>query len=431
MALSNLTANTRAAANDEALQAPALTVSASGTRHIATLDGIRGLAALAVFLNHATVIEEGHWADQLFSRATFLNGCAPMLFLGLAGYLLTGILLRKKGKPHALRDFYIRHWLRIWPLYFAVVFVTTVVIPYFLPKRLLIYEDSGGPDWMYWTFMSNISMAIDGTNKSKILDITWSLAVEEQFLMFWPLIVLSCSRRTVIWACVLLAIFSTTSRLYMVWAEFHPVAIYVFSFGRMTSLALGSLLAFYASDPEFLKRFRPAARYVGLWVIPAIWLILAVERNLGWSYEAGTIRTAGPLSRSIGDLVAAAGMLSFILCGLTTTPGSRLYAVLINRPLQLVGRYSYGIFFFHTGIIWLARSVIYRPPGKAGEYQPLFHFQGWGGTYIFDQVLFISLTFGMTFVLAMASYHLYEVHFLKLKKHFNYGQKPTASSTSD
>lgn len=405
------------------LEDPALSAS-GGSRHLRTLDGIRGLAAVAVFLNHATVIEDGFWLDKLFARATFLNGCAPMLFLGMAGYLLTGILLRKKGKPRCLRDFYIRHALRIWPLYFAVTFMAMVVLPMFLPLRLLIYDYSGGPDWMYWTFLSNMSIALDGTQKSKILDVTWSLAVEEQFMLFWPLVVLFCSRKTVIRACIAIAIVSTGVRIFMVLSEFNSVTIYVYTFGRLTSLALGSLLAFYAHDERFLKRVRPAARYIGLWVIPVIWSVLAIERHMGWSYEQGSIRSAGPLSRSLGDMIAAIGMLSFILCGLTTTPGSRLFAVLTFKPLAFIGTYSYGMFLFHTGIIWLARSVIYRPPGATGEYAAIFHFQGIGGSYLLDQILFIILTFAMSLGLSIASYHLYEVHFLKLKKYFNYGAPP-------
>jgi len=402
------------------LDDPALSAS-GGSRHIRTLDGIRGLAAIAVFLNHSTVIEGGFWLDTLFARATFLNGCAPMLFLGMAGYLLTGILLRKKGKPHCLRDFYVRHALRIWPLYFAVMAMAMIVLPMFLPTRLLIYDHSGGPGWMYWTFMGNISIAIDGIQKSKILDVTWSLAVEEQFMLFWPLVVLFCSRKTVIRVCIAIAVISTSIRIFMVLAEFNPVAIYVFTFGRLTSIALGSLLAFYAHDERFLKRVRPAARYIGLWVIPLIWAVLAIERHMGWSYEQGSIRSAGPLSRSVGDMIAAVGMLSFILCGLTTNPGSRLFAVLTFKPLTFIGKYSYGLFLFHVGIIWLVRSVIYRPPGLQGEYSSLFHFQGIGSSYLLDQLLFMALTFGISLGLSIASYHLYEVHFLKLKKYFNYG----------
>ena len=117
-----------------------------------------------------------------------------------SGLLITGILVDSKGGAGYFWNFYAHRTLRIFPLYYAVVFLSLVVIPNLPPGlvpsgKLANFGRIDGDELWYWLYLSNFSIARAGEWRHGILGISWSLAIEEQFYLEWPLVVLRCSLR--------------------------------------------------------------------------------------------------------------------------------------------------------------------------------------------------------------------------------------------
>lgn len=398
---------------------------------IDTLDGLRGLAALGVVVSHSNLFisggvmtsaeaaanAHGPILDRVYAHLAFFNGAAPYVFLALGAYLITSILLRQRDKPNALRDFYIRRALRIWPLYFAVVFGTVFLLPRIFDERLLIFEGTGGADWMYFAFLSNLSLCLEGGYQHKTLDILWSIGLEEQFLLFWPAMVLFASRRTLVYACVTMFVAALACRIYLIAAGYSTVTLYVFTLARLDILAAGALVAIAATDPDRLKPYRTLALVMALATLPMIWTTLYVERVTGLSFQPFNNRSAGPISRTIVDSLAALGCAAAVVVAITAAKGDSAYRLFTGRPLRILGTYAYGLMLFHFPVIWGIRSLVYAPDASGDWLQP-FVFPRIAGSMVPAQISFTLIVLAVTIAFSYVSFHLYERHFLKLKDLF-------------
>ena len=160
--------------------------------HLPGLDGIRGLAILMVMFSHFIVV--GKNLDPLSPFGRFLHSgyLGVDLFFVLSGFLITGILIDSKITPNYFRVFYMRRALRIFPLYYLLLAVSWLTVVFITPqdKPLLTGVDSMA--W-FWLYASNIGMAVKGDwlNSPTWVGLGhfWSLAVEEQFYLVWPLLV--------------------------------------------------------------------------------------------------------------------------------------------------------------------------------------------------------------------------------------------------
>src|ERR1700741_834818 len=156
-------------------------------RYIPQFDGLRGLAILLVLIGHSGFLEAMPDAGMLEYTRFGVD-----LFFVLSGFLITGILLDSKESPHYFRNFYPRRVLRIWPLYYLVLFLAFVVAPLFQPAM----RPTAARDWSAFAFyVQNIVFAHRVTYPFG-LGATWSLAVEEQFYLTWPLLVFLLKKRT-------------------------------------------------------------------------------------------------------------------------------------------------------------------------------------------------------------------------------------------
>ena len=106
----------------------------------------------------------------------------------MSGFLITGILLDSKGSPHYFRNFYVRRSLRIWPLYYAVLLFVLVIYPLIDPNGSMVHSTAS---WFCYVLYIQNFVAYG----SRLLGVTWSLAVEEQFYTTWPFIVAALNRR--------------------------------------------------------------------------------------------------------------------------------------------------------------------------------------------------------------------------------------------
>ncbi|MEI6412092.1 MAG: acyltransferase, partial [Bacteroidota bacterium] len=218
----------------------------SNAARISSLDGVRGLATVMVLTGHflfADVYRNQWWFEMAHSGWLGVD-----LFFVLSGFLITGILLKSKGKPHYFREFYRRRFLRIFPLYYAVIIYAALAIVLIdrAPEHLWKGYDSLG--W-FLAFIPNFALAFKNdwlwqTNWAG-LNHLWSLAVEEQFYMFWPLIVWIMPRKLLGVSCAVLLCVGVVSRQLTdhVYGTLWSMGSYVLPFCRMDGLAGGSLLA--------------------------------------------------------------------------------------------------------------------------------------------------------------------------------------------
>jgi peptidoglycan/LPS O-acetylase OafA/YrhL len=376
---------------------------ATGER-VASLDGVRGLAVLLVLFYHF-VLYGGPGrvppADSSLVGFTGFGWIGVDLFFVLSGFLITGILYDAKGSPGYFRNFYARRVLRIFPLYYGVLFGVFVLLPLAFPEseRLqLLRQDAG---W-YWTYLANVKIAGDGWGQFPALGHFWSLAVEEQFYLCWPVLVLLLSRRGLLKVCVGCVVASGLLRVAL-YQSGEGLAAYVLTPARADTLALGAFVALVARGPAGLAGLRR-------WSPPVLALCLA---GTGGIFLARGPDYHDPIVLTLGFTLLA-GLFAALVGVAVSAPEGGLTRRGLGAPLLVsVGRYSYAMYVFHHLLLFFkpdAFSSALFPPVLGSEAPPRLAFA----------VLGIFLTFGM----AMLSWHVYEKQFLKLKGLFPYGVTP-------
>ena len=370
--------------------------------HIPALDGVRGLAILVVMIGHfnlgyyptyqfehglKTMIETGWWGVDLF--------------FVLSGFLITGILLDAKGSDHYFRNFYVRRVLRIFPLYYGFLFAFFVLAPLVRPPS----PDSAFIGWRasqgwFWSYLSNYQILFPQWVRPYPLTHFWTLAVEEQFYLFWPAVVLLTSRKGLVRVCVFCIGGSLLFRLWLHWMGASPIAGYRLTPARLDTLAIGALLAVLVREQEAWQRIRkraPAAILAALAVI----LALSVPTR-GMAQSSIEMQTLG---------YPVVAVLSAALIVFAIDPGARhtrLSRFFQTRPMRVLGKYSYALYVFHfplAGVLERAGLTVQTFPRVRGSELP-------------GAVAFTIIGMTLSLLIAIASWNLYEKHFLKLKRFF-------------
>lgn len=385
-------------------------VSFAPGAHYPALDGLRGLAILLVIVRHTSRYMRPDTAVGSAVQATLGTGWVGVdLFFVLSGFLITGILVDAKGSEHYFRNFYARRSLRIFPLYYGFLAVVFLVLP-----RLYAYD--GGrfgalrenQTW-YWTYLVNVLASLEGTAATP-LNTThlWSLAVEEQFYLVWPAVVLWCSRRRLFQLCVWMVVGALATRIAiaaMAGGEGHTAG-YMLTPARMDTLALGALLALCVRAPGgpawLARRAWPAAALSGA----AVLVLFVVEGGLSW---------LDLTTQTIGFTAIALLAASLLAMVLLSEPGSRLNRTFDRGWLKALGAYSYAIYLFHYPLLNVFRYTL-----------PMREVPSVWGTKIPAQIAFTAGVTLASFALAWVSWHTYEKHFLKLKRFFPSGAGPRA-----
>lgn len=336
-------------------------------------------------------------ADRIYHRIAMLGGLGVGLFFVLSGFLITGILLDAKGTPHYYRNFYARRTLRIFPLYYAFLFLVFVVAPgigLLTPALQATLADQG---W-YWGYLANYKIAADGWPAFGGVGHFWSLAVEEQFYLLWPLVVAITGRRTFTVLCAALVAAGPVVR-FSLWSAGLPPIANIITPARMDALALGALIAVIARSPDGLARIR---RFVG----PAGAVAAAALAGLllwvgGWNPREPVIPIAGRTLTSF----ASAGLIALAI---TARPESWVQRLLANPFLVYYGVISYGLYVFHPPILILLSGA-----GVSVGLLPTI----WG-SQLPGQILFILIGTAAATMVAAASFRFFESPILRLKDRF-------------
>ncbi len=378
----------------------------SANRHVPALDGIRGMAILLVLSCHLNLLRSlpsHHSVDAFVSTVFSFGWCGVDLFFVLSGYLITRILYQAKGAEQYFRTFYINRVLRIFPLYYALLIVTFVVIPH-LPTGLIPAaklerwaQVDANPLW-YWLYLNNLTTALSGSWGHGILDVTWSLAIEEQFYLLWPWVVYAFNRERLLRICLI--IFSTAFmvRTAMTLADMNPISTYVFTLGRLDVLAAGAFVALAAEGSIGIQGLQPARQ---------ICLITGVV-CLGLAAWRGGASNMDPVILTVGLSFVAIHFASLIAVIRTLPSHHWLVRFFSSKLLRAFGKYSFAIYLVHLPLSALVRDTLYHPD----QFLTLW------GSKLPGQMLFYVGTASLVFIIAFASWHLWEKHFLRLKKSF-------------
>src|ERR1700680_4638693 len=249
-------------------------------QRLASLDGIRGLAILSVIAFHTLIVTGAAGAGFALWRMVQYSCWAGVdLFFVLSGFLITGILLDSRECNGYFRNFYARRTLRIMPLYYAVLVVAILVVPRVIGFSRLpaMYSRLLDNQMWLWTYLQNY-MQSRGTHQLPGLGHFWSLAVEEQFYWFWPLVIYFVSRRNLFRLCVAVCGIEPILRWSLLFFGYSTWAIRQYTFTRVDTLLYGAIAAL-----AFRNRILATSRRLLIPVLAgasaALLLIIVVRRG--------------------------------------------------------------------------------------------------------------------------------------------------------
>jgi peptidoglycan/LPS O-acetylase OafA/YrhL len=381
-------------------------VSRPSARHVTSLDGFRGIAFLLVFARHYSLTS--HTTSRVMQNAMAMGqgGWVGVdLFFTLSGLLITGILLDTREQAGYFRKFFARRALRIFPLYYGVLLVLFLLTP-------VLHLQWRWGDWAYVFYAGNFAYCWDSTLALIKPDVTlmhlWSLAVEEQFYLVWPLVIyLLGSKRAVARVCVSLSLGALVLRAVLLSAM--PVdRAYEWSYAMLPTHADGLLygaLAAVAVRSWSVTAIQPIARRMCVAAAAALVGIYAVA---GFNFYSRLMILAGfPV---LGILFATTLLQALE----PRTWASRLGGL---RALRFFGKYSYGLYVFH---------ILFSP--VLSRFQPML--QRATHSVVLGALVYIGLTFAGTCVMAVLSYQLYESRWLRLKGRFAYARTESAAAVA-
>jgi len=302
--------------------------------YVPQFDGLRGVAVLMVLIGHSGFLERLPHAGMLEYARFSVDS-----YFVLSGFLITGILLDSKGSEHYFRNFYARRAVRIWPLYYLVLFLVFVVEPLFVPAM----RTTVGSIWLAFAFYVQNLIYHDAYPFG--LAATWSLAVEEQFYITWPLLIFLLKKRTLTIVLFSLFVVSLSLRLAFYFRGAESGLVHQYTFSRLDAITFGSLAALWLRSPSCtLVRWRTRS-YQLLFVGTAGTLLARIVLHRNSSVVGYTF--LGLLYTGLIGLLLVSDIRSSLL-------GRRFSA----RWLRYMGRISYGIYLLHYPLfIFWARFI--------------------------------------------------------------------------
>ncbi|MGH9615353.1 MAG: acyltransferase family protein [Acidobacteriaceae bacterium] len=385
--------------------------------HLPALDGVRGLAILLVLIVHLMLFNNdtgNRWLDSI-GQLRSLGFLGVDLFFVLSGFLITGILFDTLHDAHYFRNFYMRRFLRIFPLYYGFLFLLLILTP-------VLHGVWGGRQYVLLGYMQNtgIWFPTDGFHPSDLIDLNhfWSLAVEEQFYLVWPLLIfLIRDRKRLIRLSLILSACALALRIGFSIHEtpFQVGLVYEWTLCRMDTLMFGGCLALVLRGEHSLSRRWAAVWFWGSGVVMVGYALTHPRIYLSSAKFIGTF----------GYTMCAIAFAALIF--LSLDPDSRWNRVFSMGWLRSLGKYSYGIYVIHILVGHLLDMWLRDWLGVSlrNFLAPRLHTRV--VAILIEFVLNVIVIYGVAYL----SYNLYEVRFLRLKRHFRYGRTRAQTASAE
>ncbi|HZP59182.1 MAG TPA: acyltransferase [Opitutaceae bacterium] len=347
------------------------------------LDALRAFAVFAVLLTH--------FSPTLQNLLPGLGFAGVRLFFVLSGFLITGILLRCRDHIAAgsstagwqLRQFYVRRALRILPAFYATLLIAAA----------LGMGSAGTTFWWHFFYASNFLFAWRGAWLDLVTHF-WSLAVEEQFYLFWPWLVLFVPERRLPLLIGLACVLGPVSRLIsLLVAPTNFVAAIVLTPACLDQLGAGAFLAWLWHErnltpvrQRWLSRGGAVLFIAGL----PLWLCPPTMR---WAVVLGPALQAAGFAALVDGAARGFGGVAGVL--------------LTWRPLLWTGQISYGLYLLHNFSHWWAPRIM----------RQITHYRQ---AYFSSEVMHVLYLIALSFVAAALSWYLLERPVNRFKRHFHY-----------
>jgi peptidoglycan/LPS O-acetylase OafA/YrhL len=367
------------------------------TARVSELDGLRGLAILAVMAFHFLYFPLSFGYDFGVARGlgvvrALLLSCwlGVDVFFVLSGFLLTKTMFTGQSGSRFWRDLYVRRLLRLFPLYFLLLALWSWWSA-LLPAPLTQSAVPGYGPWL-WLFSSNIPLAVYGADAlPKPLEHLWAPALGLQFYLLWPLICRRLNRSQLLRTCLGCILLCPMLRAILYWTDFETAALVSLP-ARLDAFAWGAILVLL---PEQVRTWRRMAVLIGgAWMLVLLWALRG-------------LRPEDPETLIFG-LSLAAMLIAAALSWLPPlSPNGGWSRLLRLRPLTGLGKYSYGLYLIHQPLgIWLLASGILFDTLPGGWRESTFLHLGY----------FLLVPLVGALCLAVASWYLWERPFRQLQR---------------
>ena len=371
-------------------------------RYVPCLEGIRGYGFLLVFCGHYFLPDQLAHPDTF--RLKFLTAFASLglfavpAFFVLSGYLIGGILYDTRNRDGYFRVFYSRRILRVFPVYYVTLLV--IVGLYFwnhVPTDYLV--------WTHFLYIQNLFPGYPFRHAGPAAMIHfWSLAVEEQFYLLWPLVVwFFPQKRKLIGIATVLIAGSCVVRLVAPVVASSPKSILWFTPTRVDAILLGVVLGLIRHDAIY-ERIKPFAKWIVM-AGGATAVVLAIWKGQLWSKTYVSEEIWIPLVN-----ITAVALIIAVM-----EENSLLNRACNQRWVCWLGSLSYSLYVFH---LTFAPYFMDKLTPQLGGYM----------RHSFAVLVSGACAFCLTLLLSMLSYKLIEGPIINLKGHMRYGpaQPPSA-----
>lgn len=367
------------------------------------LDGLRFISFLVVFLYHGHLSIFSYLKDAqpgVYRVIEFIcrhGNLGVNFFFVLSGFLITYLLIKEKeftGRIH-VPNFYVRRILRIWPLYYLCVFVGFVGFG-------ILKKMSGEPiienanPWYYIFFGANFDIMHTWPDKpdALLLSVLWSVAVEEQFYLTWPLILSLVPLKRFRYVFPVIMLLSLVFRAFHTGDNDHEFAIrYFHTFSVIGDMALGGLFAYLVSYENRFKTY--------ITEMPRAVILLLYALTFSVTLFKDEIFTPG--APVIFERMVIAFFFGMIILEQNYAKHS-LFKMSSFKTVSKLGIYTYGLYCLHFLGLYFAI-----------KFMNMMHWNGSQNWVAFSMMILALL---ISIAISLTSYHLYEKWFLRLKDKF-------------
>jgi len=377
-----------------------LTNNNTHTIYFSGLNGLRFFAALLVIITHIELIKSNLGIDNSWNNPFIeqLGVIGVSFFFVLSGFLITYLLLieKEKFKKISIKKFYIRRILRIWPLYFFIFILGFIILPMFpffeIPYFSNQFYENYWQNFILYLFIIP-NLAFSMFSAVPLIGQSWSIGVEEQFYILWPLIIRLKKKITFKFLFYLFTIVISLKIIVLMislnyifdWIEVLKKFTAMLKFENMIIGAMGALVLKNNKTNILKLIYNPILFIFSFFCI--FFLIYIIPNKF-----------------LDGKHIIDAIFFIIIILNISSNPKSLIS--LENKVFNFLGKISYGIYMYHMIVIFISIKILNTSNLIEENY------------IIFNVVLYI-LSLGITILVSNISYIYLEKRFLSLKSRYS------------